>query len=139
MLQGISLPYQSEWVIFVVALGLVGIFALILAVARRAWIAKVCNLDRDDKRLFSVPLRWLGGFAAIFYLVAVFAYFAPHSWNLNPQVMLVLCPMYLLKMTFDPSPELVSFLLALMNAAVFGSVGLAIGLATLALRARGRG
>lgn len=139
MLQGISLPYQSEWVIFVVALGLAGIFALMLAVARRAWIAKVCNLGRDDKRLFSEPLKWLAGVAAVFYLVAVFAYFAPHTWNLNPQVMLAVCPMYLLKMTFDPSPALVFFLLAPMNAAVFGSVGVVMGLVTLGFRARGRG
>jgi hypothetical protein len=139
MLQGVDLPYQSEWVIFVVALGLGGLFALLLAVARRAWIAKACSLNRDDPRLFSAPLKWLGGFAAIFYLVAVFAYFAPHTWNLNPQLMLALCPMYLVKMTFDPSPAVVFFLLAPMNAAVFGSVGLATGLVSLALRARGHG
>src|SRR5215472_7625327 len=84
MLQGVDLPYQSEWVIFVVALGLGGLFALLVAVARRAWIARVCHMDGDDPRLFSAPLKWLGGFAAIFYLVALLAYFAPHTWNLNP-------------------------------------------------------
>src|SRR5258707_1020268 len=115
MLRGIDLPVQSEWVIFVVALAQVGIFNVTIAVLPRSWIAKVCNKDRDDEHLFSRPLTLLGIFAAIFYLVAIVAYFAPHSWNLDPQVMLALCPMYFVKMTFDPSLVAIFFLLAPMN------------------------
>ena len=66
-------------------------------------------------------------FAGVFYLVAVFAYFSPNRWNLNPQLMLALCPMYLVKMTFDPSPAAIFLLLAPMNAAVYGSLGLTSG------------
>ena len=98
------MPVQSEWVIFVVALALVGIFSVTVAVLPRSWIAKACKKDRDDAQLFSAPLKMLGGFAAIFYLLALVAYFAPHRWNLDPQLMLALCPMYLVKMMFDPSP-----------------------------------
>ena len=97
ILQGVALPVQSEWVIFVVALALLGVFNLAVAVLPRSWIAKACKKDRDDARLFSAPLKMLGGFAAIAYLVALLAYFAPHSWNLDPQLMFVLCPMYFLK------------------------------------------
>ena len=134
MLRGVDLPVQSEWVIFVAALGLSGLFSLIVAVIPRSWIAKVCNKDRADPRLFSSPLKMLGLFAAVFYLVALVAYFAPHSWNLSPQVMLALCPMYLLRMTFDPSPVPSFFLLAPMNAAVYGSVGVSIAYVVLALQ-----
>ena len=134
MLRGIGLPVQSEWVIFVIALGLVGIFSVMLAVLPRSWIAKACKRDRDDQRLFSVLLKILGIFAAISYLVAVFAYSSPNRWNLNPQLMLALCPMYLVKMTFDPSPVATFFLLAPMNAAVYGSLGLTLGYACLAFR-----
>jgi hypothetical protein len=81
-----------------------------------------------------VPLKVLGGFAAIFYFVAVVAYSAPNRWNLNPQLMFALCPMYFIKMTFDPSPVAVFFLLAPMNAAVYGSVGLTFGYAWSAVR-----
>jgi len=88
-------------------------------------------------RLFSAPVKVLCGFAAIAYLVAIFAFFAPHTWNLNPQLMLALCPMYFVKMTIDPSPLSVYCLLAPMNAAVFGSVGVAAGYASLALRGGG--
>ena len=123
ILRGVDLPVQSEWVIFVVALALVGLFSLALALLPRSLIAKVCKKDRDDERLFSTPLKLLGGFAAISFLLALVAYFAPHSWNLNPQLMLALCPMYVVKMTFDPSPISIFLLLAPMNAAVYGSLG----------------
>ena len=72
----------------------------------------------------------------VVYLLALVAYFAPHSWNLSSQLMLVLCPMYFLKMTVDPSPVSIFFLLAPMNAAVYGSIGVALGYARLAFRPR---
>jgi hypothetical protein len=134
MLRGAELPVQSEWVVFVVALALVGLFSLAVALLPRSWIATLCRRDRDDERLFSVPLRLLGVFAAISYLLAVSAFFAPRSWNLDPQLMLALCPMYFLKMTIDPPPVTILFLLAPMNAAVFGSAGVMLGYAGLAFR-----
>jgi hypothetical protein len=136
IMRGVDLPYQSEWIIFVVALALVGLGSIAAAVLPRSWIAKASRQERDDQRLFSVPLKLLGIFAAIFYLVALVAYFAPHTWNLDSQLMLVLCPMYFVKMTFDPSAVAVFFLLAPMNAAVFGSLGLTLGYASLAFRRR---
>ncbi len=135
-LRGVDLPVQSEWVIFVVALALVGVFSVVVGLLPRSWIAKVCKTDRDDQRLFSAPLRVLGGFAAIFYFVAVFTYSAPNRWNLDPQLMLPLCPMYFVKMTFDPPALAIVFVLAPLNAAVYGSLGLVLGYAWLAFRKR---
>jgi hypothetical protein len=136
MLRGIGLPVQSEWVLFVVTLALVGVFSVTLAVLPRSWIAKACKKDRDDEQLFSTLLKLLGGFAAISYLLALVAYLAPHRWNLDPQLMLSLCPMYFVKMTFDPSLVATFFLLAPMNAAVYGALGLTVGYAWLAFRKR---
>ena len=136
MLQGADLPVQSEWVMFVVALALVGLFSLAVALLPRSWLAKACRKDRDEERVFTAPLKLLGGFAAISYLLALVAYFAPHSWNLNSQLMLALCPMYFVKMTIDPSPVSIFFLLAPMNAAVYGSLGVTLGYAGLAFRGR---
>jgi hypothetical protein len=136
MLRGVDLPVQSEWVIFVVALALVGLFSLAVALLPRSWLANVCKKDRDDERLFYAPLKLLGGFAAISYLLALVAYFAPHNWDLNPQLMLALCPMYLIRMTFDPAPVWIFFVLAPMNAAVYGSLGVTLGYAALAFRER---
>jgi hypothetical protein len=137
--RGEDLPVQSEWVIFVVALALVGVFSVAVAVLPRSWIARVCKSDRDDTQLFSAPLRLLGSFAAIFYILALVAYFAPHSWNLNPQLMLSLCPMYLVRMTIDPPPMPIFFLLAPMNAAVYGALGATLGYARFAFRRRHSG
>jgi len=134
LLRGAELPVQSEWVIFVAALGLVGLCSVMLAVLPRSWIARACKQDRDDEHLFLSPLKWLGGFAAIFYLLALVAYLAPHRWDLDPQLMLSLCPLYFVRMTFDPSLKATFFLLAPMNAAVYGALGLILGYARLAFR-----
>jgi hypothetical protein len=136
LLRGVDLPVQSEWIIFVVALALVGVFSMVVGLLPRSWIARACKKDRDDAQLFSAPLKLLGGFAAIFYLVAVVAYLAPHRWNLDPQLMLSLCPMYLLRITFDPPPLAIFLLLAPMNAAVYGALGLTLGYAWLAFAKR---
>jgi hypothetical protein len=135
-LRGAELPRQSEWVIFVAILVPVGLFSSLLVVLPRTWIAKACKKDRDDESLFLTPLRWLGGFAAISYLCALFAYQAPHRWDLDPQVMLTLCPLYFVKMAFDPSLVATFFLLAPMNAAVYGALGLTLRCAWLAFGKR---
>ena len=132
----LPLPVQSEWILFVAALALVGLFSVTLAVLPRSWIAKACKKDRDDEQLFLAPLKWLGGFAVISYFLALVAYLAPHRWNLDPQLMFSLCPLYFVKLTFDPSLVTTFFLLAPMNAAVYGSLGLTLGYAWLAFRKR---
>jgi hypothetical protein len=134
MFRGEDLPVQSEWILFVVALALVGGFSVTVGVLPRSWIAKACKKDRDDDQLFSAPLRLLGGFAAISYVLALVAYLAPHRWNLDPQVVLSLCPMYFVKMTIDPSPVGIFFLLAPLNAGVYGALGTTLGYALLAFR-----
>ena len=127
MLRGAELPVQSEWVIFAIVLGLLGLVSVLIAVVPRSLTAKACRRDRDDRRLFSAPLKLAGIFAAMAYLVAVVAHFSPHTWNVNPQLMLALCPLYFVKMTIDPSPVSIFFLLAPMNAAVYGALGLTLG------------
>jgi hypothetical protein len=138
MLRGAELPVQSEWVIFAVVLGLLGLFSVLVAAVPRSLIAKACRRDRDDRQLFSAPLKLLGIFAAIAYLVALVAHFSPHTWNINPQLMLAVCPLYVVKMTIDPSPVSILFLLAPMNAAVYGALGLTLGYVWLALHKQPR-
>jgi hypothetical protein len=127
LLRGADLPVQSEWVGFVAVLGLVGVFSVTLAVLPRSWIAKIGKKDRDDGQLFSTPLKLLGIFAVIFYLSALVAYLSPNRWELSPQIMFLVCPLYFVKMTFDPSAVATFFLLAPMNAAVYGALGLTLG------------
>lgn len=139
MLRGVDLPVQSEWVPFAVALALVGIFSVALAVLPRSWIGKICGRDREDARMFSTSLKLLGLFASVFYLLALVAHLSPNRWELNPQVMLLLCPLYFVKMTFDPSPVATFFVLAPMNAAVYGAIGVSLGCAWWRFRKRTSG
>lgn len=139
MLQGTDMPVHRAWFLFPVALGVVGLFSVTVAVLPRSWIAKACKRDRDDRQLFSAPLKWLGGFAAISYLLALLAYLAPHSWDLNPTLMLSLCPLYFVKLAFDPSLVTVFFMLAPMNAAAYGALGVTLGYARLAFGKRTSG
>lgn len=132
--QGEDMPVQSEWVIFAVALGLVGAVSIMAGTIPRSWTAKLCKADRDAPGLFSKPLRLLAVFAAIAYLVACFGFFAPHTWQLNLQLMLALCPMYLVRTLIDPSPVWVLLVLAPMNAAVYGALGLTLAYAHMIVR-----
>ena len=110
--------------------------AVTVAVLPRSWIAKACKEDRDDEQLFSAPLKLLGGFAAISYVVALVAYLAPHRWNLDPQLMFSLCPLYFVRTMFDPSLVATFCLLAPMNAAAYGALGATLGYAWSAFRKR---
>jgi len=132
LLQGTDMPVHRAWFLFPVALGVVGVFSMTVAVLPRSWIAKACKRERDDRQLFLTPLKLLGVFAAISYLLALLAYFAPHSWDLNPTLMLSLCPTYFVKLTFDPELVTVFFMLAPMNAGAFGALGVTLGYAWLA-------
>jgi hypothetical protein len=135
-LRGVELPVESEWIPFVAVFAVVGLVSVAVGVLPSKWTARLCKMDWQDPRLFGTPLKVLSGFAAIAYLVAVVADYAPHRWNLDPQIMLVLCPMYFVKMTFDPAPREIFLMLAPMNAAVFGSVGLTLSYAWLTFRKR---
>ena len=53
--------------------------------------------------------------------------------------MLSLCPMYFVKLAFDPSPVAVFVMLAPMNAAVYGALGVTLGYARLAFGRRTAG
>ena len=86
--------------------------------------------ERQSRAVIRVLLSLL----IISYLLALVAYLAPHRWNLDPQLMFSLCPLYFVKMTFDPSLVTTFFLLAPMNAGVYGSLGLTLGYAWLAFR-----
>jgi hypothetical protein len=139
MLQGTDMPVHRAWFLFPVALGVVGVFSVTVAVLPRSWIAKACKRDRDDKQMFLTPLKLLAAFAAIAYLIALLAFLAPHSWDLNPTLMLSLCPMYFIKLAFDPSAVTVFFMFAPMNAAAYGALGVTLGYAGLGFGKRTSG
>lgn len=128
MLRGADLPRQSEWVIFAVALSLVGAVNVLVAVFPGSWTARICRIQ-DKSSLFSRPLRMFGAFAVVSYLLTVGLFFTPHVWNLSGFLWTyLLCPVYIVRETFDPSSMGIFLMLAPMNAAVYGAVGSAVGL-----------
>jgi hypothetical protein len=137
LMRGEDLPAQRYWIMFTAPLGLFGALSILTAVLPRSWIARICHREREDKSLLSLPLKTLIGFAAAFYLLAVVAYFIPHSWDLNPLLPLSLCPMYVIRMTLDPPPQAIFLILAPLNAATYGALGVATGCALLAFRRPG--
>jgi hypothetical protein len=75
----------------------------------------------------SFPAKLFLGFAACSYGWTVLLDFAPHSWQPAPILVFLLCPACLLTITVDPSLTTVAFVLAPINAFLYGLFGLAVG------------
>lgn len=68
------------------------------------------------------------GFAVIGYLVAIGLYLAPGRWHLSSALVFGLCPPAFLTITVDPSFASVAILLAPLNALLYGTIGVIMGL-----------
>jgi hypothetical protein len=66
-------------------------------------------------------------FAVCSYGWTVLLDFAPHSWQPAPILVFLVCPACLLTPTVDPSLTTVAFILAPVNACLYGLLGLAVG------------
>jgi hypothetical protein len=137
MLRGADLPNQREWIIFAVVLALVGAVSALVAIFPASWTARIWGVT-DKSSLFSLPLRMFGVFAVVAYLVTVGLFFTPHEWDLSGFLWTyLLCPVYIVRETFDPRPMEIFFTLAPIDAAVYGAIGAAIGFVLLAPRKKG--
>ena len=127
---------HGKWDTHSAALAVVGGIALVIALVPSSWIEKLCRVGPDDRRLPSVPIKMLGGFAAFSYFLTVGLYFAPVSWHPNQELVFSLCPACVLAITVDPSLESVLLLLAPLDAAVYGALGGVLGYMQVVLRNR---
>jgi hypothetical protein len=132
MLRGSDLPSQKEWIIFVVILGLVGAVNVLMAIFPASWTARIWRINQKSS-LFSVPLRMFGVSAMVSYLLTAGLFFTPHEWNLSGSLWsYLMCPVYIVRETFDPRPVEIFLMLAPMNAAVYGAVGSGLGFVRVA-------
>ena len=132
LLRGVDLPRQSEWIWFVGLLGPVGLCSLAAAVLPRSWIGSILGITPQSPAVFTSPLKSLIVGALVGYVVAASAHSIPNRWNVNPQLLLPICPLYFVKMTFDPKPAETFVLLAPLNAGLYGALGMLVGYFVLA-------
>jgi hypothetical protein len=137
MLHGSDLPAENEWWIFAVGLGVVGGISLLAAILPRRWIARICGAASEDSSLRTAPLKMLAVLAAASYLWTLAFYFSPRQWNLDIHLWTyLLSPMYIVRTTIDPPPLVIFILLAPINAAIYGAIGVTMAHGWLALRRR---
>lgn len=124
-LQGLDPSSHRWWSLFSRILVAVGGFAIVIAVLPGSWVEKLCKLEPD--KLSLVPIKMLGIFASVSYLLIVGLSLAPHSWHPSPQIVFAVCPACALTITVDPSLGTVLLALAPVSAAVYGSLGGVLG------------
>lgn len=128
MLRGSELPNQREWIIFAVGLALAGAVNVLVAIFPASWTARIRRVS-EKSSLLSRPFRMFGVFAGLSYFLTVALFFTPHKWNWSGSLWTyLLCPVYIVRETFDPRPIELFLMLAPMNAAVYGAVGSVVGL-----------
>ena len=148
VMHDLSYVFSASWSLFSVALIVVGGFAVAIALLPSSWVEKPCKI-RPGKHPSFVPLKMLGCFAVCSYLLSVGFYFAPRSWNPSPQLLFSICPACVLTTAVDDSTlhnfsllfrggfaPVFLLLLGPLNAAVYGSLGAALGYVFVIFRKR---
>jgi hypothetical protein len=120
-----------------VVLTLVAAFTVLIAFAPSSWIGEVCRIDTTNQGSSSTPIKMLGSFAGIAYVVTVgLQLIPPGRHQIDPRLVFLVCPACALTLTVDPSLGTVLVLLAPLNAAVYGAFGGTLGYIVLAIRNR---
>jgi len=123
-----------SWYLLPAALTAIGGFAVAVALLPGSWVERVCKIGTDNQRLSSVPIKMLGGFAVFSYLLTVGLYFASFTRHPSPWLVFSVCPACALMYTTGTSLGTVSWLVAPVDAAVYGSLGVAFGFLLVVLR-----
>ena len=143
ILRGVGLPYQSEWIIFVILFPLAGMISLLAAVFPASWTARIWRLHdsrlQDKSSLFSLPFKMFGAVAAVAYVLTITLYFTPHEWNLDSYLWtFLLCPVYLIRADFDPARAFIFGVLGPIDAFAYGAIGTALGFLFMACSPKGQ-
>ena len=128
--------FHVKWRIFSAVLLVVGGLTVFIALVPSSWLERACKISPNTQKRSSLPIKLLGCFAALSYLLTVGLDLIPPSWHATPQLTYLLCPACVLTITVDPSLGSVVLMLAPLNAAAYGSLGAVLGYFLLAVRNR---
>jgi hypothetical protein len=118
---------RQAWIVFSITIVAVGIAGVSIAMLPESWAKILFGKRMDHGAWLSLPVKLLAAFFVMAYaVVAVPALFSPTA-RLSPLLVYVLCPSCVLTVTVDPSLASSLLVLAPMSAAVYGSIGGAIG------------
>jgi hypothetical protein len=134
-LRGLDSTFQGSWFLFSTALMVVGVSAVVIALLPGSWVERTFKIESGQLSL--VPIKMLGMFAIVFYLLNVGFFLAPHGLHPTPQLVFAVCPACALTTTVDPSLGTVLLALAPLSAAVYGSLGAILGYVSVVFRNRG--
>jgi hypothetical protein len=110
---------------FATALILVGSFAVLIALLPGSWVAKGFRLESTELSL--VPIKTMGAFAGVSYIVTVALFIIPNKLVPHPLFLLSVCPACALIAVAHPSLRGVLLFLAPMSAVAWGSLGGGLG------------
>ncbi|HZW81094.1 MAG TPA: hypothetical protein VFF50_11535 [Candidatus Deferrimicrobiaceae bacterium] len=123
-LRGLDPASHGSWSLFSTTLMALGGVAVFIALLPGSWVEQAFKIEPGKPSL--VPIKLLGGFAVVSYLVVVGLSFA-HNSPPSPQLVFFVCPACALTITVDPSLGTVLLGLAPLSAAVYGSLGGILG------------
>lgn len=127
---------RTPWSAFSAGLISIGALAMMLVFVPRAWITRSREVEKGLLAGWSLPIKLLAVFAGCAYFGVVGLYFVPRGWTLTPALAFSVCPACVLTITVDPSFATVAFFLAPLSAAVYGSLGAALGFIGLLIENR---
>jgi hypothetical protein len=120
--------HEIAWLSFSCALFLVGIIAVAISLLPRGWAQGITERPSESRHF--TPFRFLLSFAALgLLLVALFSVVPPSVAQPSMALVYSFCPACVVTVTVDPSLTTALFLLAPLNAFIFGAVGGVIGTA----------
>lgn len=122
---------RSEWLPFSYALMIVGTIAVCFSFLPTAWVQGAAATRAEVGKLTPfTPFRFLWIFAATGSLFVAISSFVPLRFAQPPAPLVYsLCPACVLTITVDPSWPTILFILAPLNALVFGAFGGVVGTA----------
>jgi hypothetical protein len=125
-LQELGPTLKIGWPHFPDALIIVGACAICISLLPTAWVQSIGAKNTKPHRF--TPFGFLLSFATLgLFLAVVFSFITPSLVRLPTPLVYSLCPACVLTATVDPSLTTTVFVLAPMNALVFGAVGGVIG------------